>query len=355
LREDSPILRHLYAKGGDVRRDIALQGDRLRSGEGAVLVARLGFNLLLGAALLIIGGKILSGDRGWAEVAVYVVVMRYVLKDFGAIGKFMNGVSRQFRALDYYIRFVRSASLADLEPTIKEWPSGPLTLRAKSLSGDEDELVLEPGRNVAVVSHDRNLRPSVLVMAHSKTPDREPAPIAWIDGVLLEEELSLAANLALSPGMNTAELEASAAQMAPPDDAVPFRSGWSTRPIPRLPTPPPEWLVCAFKAAVAERRGAIALATDGATAQNLPDTWATAWPTVFTRGPLFVVHRDLREAGKVGEETVLLVEDGRIRVWSPLTDETRRLLALPWRKIVERIRAGVSQSEDNDADEVTEL
>ena len=179
------------------------------------------------------------------------------------------------------------------------------------------------------------------------------APIAWIDGVLLEEELSLAANLALPPGMNTAELEAAAAQMAPPDDAVPFRSGWSTRPIPKLPTPPPEWLVCAFKAAVAQRRGAIALATDVATARSLPDTWRAAWSTVFTHGPLFILHRDLREVGKAGEDTVLLVEDGRIQVWSPLTDKTRRPLALRWDRIVEHIRVGVNQ--DDEGDEVTEL
>ena len=259
-----------------------------------MLVARLGFNVLLGAALLTIGSKILSGDRSWAEVAVYVVVTRYVLKDFGSIGKFMNGLSRHFAPLQLYIRFVRSAAFADSEPGTIIYPISPLILRAKDLSGAESKLVLHPGNTIAVVSIRRNLHLSQLITAHIETSDFQSALVAWIDGVLLEEELSLAANLALPPGLSTAELEAAAAKFAPPDDAVPFRSGWSTRPIPRLPTPPPEWLICGFKAAVAERRGAIALAIDGATAQGLSCAWRATWPKVFTRGPLFVVYRDVR-------------------------------------------------------------
>ena len=51
--------------------------------------------------------------------------MRYVLKDFGSIGKFMTGLSRQFGPVEHYIRFVRSAALADAEPAQPEGRAGP--------------------------------------------------------------------------------------------------------------------------------------------------------------------------------------------------------------------------------------
>jgi hypothetical protein len=348
LHEDSPVLRHLFAKRSEVRRDISLHGDRLRGGEGAMLVSRLGFNLLLGAAMLIIGSGIIAGERSWAEVAVYVAVTRYVLKDFGSIGKFMNGLSRQFGPVEQYIRFVRSAALADAEPLPPEGSGGPLVLRARSLQGGDERLALAPGSITALVTRDRNLMPALLLMTHAEVPGRELGPIAWVDGELLMEDVPLTANLALPAGLDPAEIEAAAARMAPADDPVPYRPGWSTRPVSQLPTPPPEWLICALKLALAERRGAACIAIDGPTFQALPEAWRAAWPGIFTRGPLLVLYRELREVGRAGETAAMLVEDGRIQVWAPLDDENRRLLTLRWRRMIERIRAGASQIEEDD-------
>jgi hypothetical protein len=355
LHENSAILRHLFAKRSEVRRDISLHGDRLRGGEGAVLVSRIGFNLLLGAAMLMIGSGIIAGERSWAEVAVYVAVTRFVLKDFGSIGKFMTGLSRQFGPVEHYIRFVVSAAMADAEPTPAEGPGGPVTLRARDLGGHEDRLVLEPGTVAAVVSRDRNLMPALLLLTHGEPPGQEPGPVFWVDGDLLLEDVPVTANLAMPAGMAAAELEAMAARLAPPDDPVPYRAGWTTRPVSQLPTPPPEWLICALKLAVAERRGAACVAIDAPTFLSLPETWRAAWPGIFTRGPMLVLYRDMLNVGPSGEATALLVEDGRIQVGTRLDPRTRRLLAIRWRRMVERMRVGASRIDDDDDEELADV
>jgi hypothetical protein len=238
--------------------------------------------------------------------------------------------------------------MADAEPTPPEGTGGPVVLRARSLPGNDARLVLEPGSAAAVVTRDRNLLPALLLMTHAETQPAEPGPIAWIDGDLLLEDAPLSANLALPVGLAAAEVEAAAARMAPADDPVPYRPGWITRPVSQLPTPPPEWLVCAAKLVVAERRGAVCVVTDGSTAQALPEAWWAGWPGVFTRGPMLVLYRDLREVGPAGETCVLLVDEGRIQLWAPLNDRTRRPLALRWRRMVERIRAGAGRIDEDD-------
>ena len=103
--------------------------------------------------------------------------------------------------------------------------------------------------------------------------------------------------------------------------------------------------------AVAERRGAACLAVDGLTAQTLPETWRAAWPSLFTRGPILVQYRDLREAAR--ERMILLVHEGRIEAWTAFAPRHRRELAERWRRIVERIRTGAEATED-EGDELVE-
>ena len=86
----------------------------------------------------------LAGDRSWAEVAVYVVVIRYVLKDFGSVGKFMSGLSRQFGPVERYIRFVRSAAWPMPSRRCRPGRGGPLALRARHLAGGTRQLLLGP-------------------------------------------------------------------------------------------------------------------------------------------------------------------------------------------------------------------
>lgn len=339
LGEGSAVLDRLFAKRGEVRRDISLHGDRIRGGEGALLVSRIGGGVLLGTALLLIGGDILAGQRSWAEVAVYVAVARYVLKDFAAAGKFMTGLSRVFGPVERYIRFVRSAALADPEPLPPACPDGPLRLRVAALAGDAPLLVLEPGSVAAILTRDRQLPLGVLVADHAVAGADGVGPVAWIDPELLAEDAPLLANLAVPAGVDPRTIEAAAVRMAPPDDAVPYRAGWLRRTMAELPTPPPDWLICALKVAVAARRGASCLAIESRTLEALPAAARAAWPRVFTAGPLLVVHRDLRLLGQAGEAVALLVDGGRPVGWLPLDKASRPLLMSQFRRLTERARA----------------
>jgi hypothetical protein len=348
LGEDSAVLDRLFAKRGEVRRDISLYGDRIRGSEGALLVSRIGGGVLLGAALLLIGGDILEGRRTWAEVAVYVAVARYVLKDFASAGKFMSGLSRVFGPVERYIRFVRSAALADREPPPPARAGGPLRLRVAALAGDEPVLALGPGQTAALLTRDRQLPLGVLLVDHAAGP---VGPVAWIDAQLLAEDAPLLANLALPAGVSPRMIEAEAARMAPPDDAVPYRPGWLRRTVAELPTPPPDWLVCALKVAVAARRGACCLAMESHTLQALPPAWRAAWPEVF-EGPLLIVQRDLRLLGQGGESVALLAEGERFMGWLPLGRATRPLLAAQWRQMAERqARPVAARLEDEELEE----
>ena len=340
LAEDSAVLDRLFAKRGEVRRDISLYGDRIRGGEGALLVSRIGGGMLLGAALLLIGGDILAGERSWAEVAVYVVVARYVLKDFAATGKFMSGLSRVFGPVERHIRFVRSAALADPEPTPPPARAGaPLRLRVPALAGGSEPLVLAPGSVAAVLTRDRLLPPlGVLLAEHATDAIDGVGPVAWIDPGLLAEDAPLAANLALPAGVDPRAIEAAALGVAPPGETVPYRPGWLRRTIDELPLPPPDWLICALKVVVAARRGASCLAVEHRTLQALPESWRSAWPALFPAGPLLVVHRDLRFLGRGEESAVLIIDDGRPLGWLPLGPATRPLLLANFQRLSERVR-----------------
>jgi hypothetical protein len=349
LGEDSPVLDRLFAKRGEVRRDISLYGDRIRGGEGALLVSRVGGGVLLGAALLLIGGDILEGRRSWAEVAVYVAVARYVLKDFASAGKFMSGLSRVFGPVERYIRFVRSAALADPEPPLPAQSGGPLRLRVAALAGDEPGLALEPGQAAALLTRDRQLPLGVLVVDHAAG---QVGPVAWIDAELLAGDAPLLANLAVPAGVSPRAIEAEAARMAPPDDAVPYRAGWLRRTVAELPTPPPDWLICALKVAVAARRGACCLAVESHTFQALPPAARTAWPEIF-KGPLLIVQRDLRLLGQGGERVALLAEGERFIGWLPLGGEatSQRLLATQWRQMGRRAKPAALRLDDEELEE----
>jgi ABC-type multidrug transport system fused ATPase/permease subunit len=338
LTEDGAVLERLFAKEGQLRRDISLYGDRIRGGEAALLVARLGGGVLLGIAILVLGGGILTGERSWAEIAVYVTVARYVLKDFAAAGKFMSGLSRQFGPVERYIRFVRSAALADLEPPAPARPEGPLRLRVPELAGAAPELALEPGSVAAVISRDPQLPLGALVAAQAEAGPGGLGPVAWIDAELLAPDAPLVANLAVPAGTDLRAVERDALRLAPAQAGLAYPPGWLLRTVAELPTPPPDWLICALKVAVAARRGASCLAAEAGSLLALPEAARRGWAELFPDGPLLVLHRDLQRVGQAGESVALLAEDGRLSGWLRLGPATRRTLALSFRALVERAR-----------------
>jgi hypothetical protein len=277
-----------------------------------------------------------------------------VLKDFGAIGKFMTGLSRHFGPVERYSRFVRSAALAEAAPALPQRRLGPLVLRARSLAGTPGPLVMPPGSAAAVLTRDRRPALGVLLMDHAETEGQRLGPVAWIDGEILLEDAPLLANLAWPGELDAAEIEAEAATFAPPDDPVPYRPGWSHRPLPQLPAPPPEWLVCALKVVVASRRGACCLAIRGEVLQALPEAWREACRRSFTGGPLLVLHRDVRSLGQAGETAALLVGGGQIIGWLPVTADNHKELAAQLRRMVERTRAGGGGGEPLEEEELAE-
>ena len=95
LGEDSAVLDRLFAKRGEVRRDISLYGD-------PASVAARGRCSSPGSAAtycsvprcLLIAGDVLAGERSWAQVAgLCRGPAADVLKDFASASKFMSGLS----------------------------------------------------------------------------------------------------------------------------------------------------------------------------------------------------------------------------------------------------------------------
>ena len=309
LGEDSAVLDRLFAKRGEVRRDISLYGDRIRGGEGAQLVSRIGGGVLLAAALLLIGGEILAGERTWAEVAVYVVVARYVLKDFASAGKFMSGLSRQCSARSSAI----SASSARLRWPIpsrrcRPRPAGRCSCACRRWPARRGRWCSSPARSRPLLTRDRQLPLGVLIADHAAAADGV-GPVAWIDAQLLVEDAPLARRIspcrpgstrgqdrgrcgahgaagrrrALSGGLAAPEGGGAADAAARLADLRPQGRGRraARRELPRRSRAP--------------RSAGAAGGVASGLAQGL------------RRRPLLVLHRDLRLIGQCGESVALLV------------------------------------------------
>jgi hypothetical protein len=207
------------------------------------------------------------------------------------------------------------------------------------LGGAAAELALAPGSSAAVITRDRQLPVGALVAQHAAAGPGGIGPVAWIDPALLAPDAPLAANLAVPAGAELRAIERDALRLAPPDATLAYPPGWLLRTAAELPAPPPDWLICALKVAVAARRGASCLAAEVGTVLALPEASWRRWGELFPDGPVLVLHRDLQRVGQAGESVALLAEDGRLTGWLPLGPATRRALALSFRAMVERARA----------------
>ena len=127
LLANSPALDAVF-HDPDVRTNLDSLLERVRAGEKADLVSRVGSGLLLGGVIFIVGADILAGSRTWAGVAAYLAAVRFALSDFVSVSRLATSLTRSHTQIDRYRQLVVGSWPIVTAPPLTR-PVPPLRLR----------------------------------------------------------------------------------------------------------------------------------------------------------------------------------------------------------------------------------
>ena len=319
LAHDGALLNVLFERRGPLGRDLASFSQRVDGGVLATMVSQLGVYVLLGVVLLTLGLDIIAGRQSWANVAVYVVVVQFALRDFLSVGRLLSSVSVHYGQVERYMNFVRSASRASESGWASTGSRGLPTLKVPAMNGAASTLPLGDGGLIAVFVPPQGSLPFAVMFldALDSLSGTEFALPAWIDASLLDPRLPLAENLALPATTDLAAVERAVMRFAPVDFPA-IKPGWSKRTPASFPDGLPDWLVCALKVVAARARGHGCLALQAMLARKLGKAWRSACRECLADGVLFVIHRNPDLIGRYGEHAALIGDTDGFLCWAPI-------------------------------------
>ena len=165
LRGLNAVPRHAAVAGPDsdsgrflnsaqVQQNLDAWEGRLRAIDRSTLTMQLGGGALLAGLILFVGLSFIRGEPDWAELIVYVTMLRLLLANLTSLFRALTGVSRFYPQIQSYRDFMRSATLTLGNPDMDRGrsPGSFLTLEAVDHQGRSGSLRLQRGQIYAILA-----------------------------------------------------------------------------------------------------------------------------------------------------------------------------------------------------------
>jgi hypothetical protein len=325
LSVDSPVLDRLFG-GGSVRKARKGFSTRVLAVEQAGLASELGGTLILGGCLLTLIFGILEGELTFAHVALYIGVMRYLLKDFVRLSRAFAMINRFHEQINRYVAFVRSAEKAHERPAAHS-PRRPevVTFAVPELEGGNNSLEVGPRSVLALLAPQRpNVSlPGMLVAALGSLKQCDCLPPTQVGGKLIEPAVPLRDSLALPKTVDGQRLVEDLADFAPQRQTVEWAGpGWLDH-EPKRPWDQvlPGWAILALQALAARERGHGIIMIEARSLEAMGEEWWRAFKSQLSERIVFLVYHEVEGVGERGETAAILCDCESARNWVSLQTE----------------------------------
>ncbi len=321
---EAPALRRIYEKGS-LTRTLDAFWARLRAIEEGTLVSQIGSAVVLCAAILIIGARLLEGSTDWGLLVVYLGALRVCLSNFVQIGRAVAGVSRFYPQIARYSEFVGSAEKTN-RPAIRLKPEQTLTVSAPSLVGGPDRVAMRLGDRLVLLTPavvDRTLLHVVInavVEANGYSDEPQIGPPALICAAAETSKETARKAFGLSKQITAGGLQKELRAAGLWDEGTVY-------PLTHLDAPAPsQWsdllsarLVYALRLIGGLDRGCDVLLLEWEGFMSLGSIAQQHFLGRLTDRIALFVYADLEPVGALGESAVLVCDNETITGWMPLT------------------------------------
>ena len=327
IEMDGPVLNRLYTD--DSMLDyVDGFSDRSHAAEQASLVSRIGSALVLCGAMLLLGMDIVDGQRSWAAVAAFVAAVRFTLTDFVQVSTLANGFTRFHAQLTLYRRFVDDAVRATVPLPVKPAERPPV-LRVPDLVAGTADWSPAPGSLAALLMPPVPAGSLPMMLVDAAEPGGEPALLARIDRVLLDDFAPLRSLLGLDEAVAEADIAAALAAFDAQANTLFETPGWLDHPATRgwrQELSPAQ--LAGLQAVAAGRRGATVVTTDLALVHDLGPQWRDAAMGELAAAVVLLVYQPtdvtgnldlhLARLGRLGETAAVVADGQRLVGWVAL-------------------------------------